>query len=94
MARRGKKRALIAVGHKILLAAYYILKDRVKYVELGGDYLVKRQSSRQLQNAVDKLSQLGYKVQLKKKGLGRDKEDAAYWWLQGFLIKRTSELSA
>jgi len=66
VARRGKKRALVAVGHKILLAAYHILKDRVKYVELGGDYLVQRQSSRQLQSAVDKLSQLGYKVCLEK----------------------------
>ena len=36
--RRGKKRA-IAVGHKILIAAYFILKDKVEYKELGYEYL-------------------------------------------------------
>ena len=37
--RRGKKRALVAVGHKILIAAYYILKDKVEYNEKGAEYL-------------------------------------------------------
>jgi len=37
--RRGKKRAVIAVGHKILIAAYFILKNKVGYNELGEDYL-------------------------------------------------------
>lgn len=37
--RRGKKRAVIAVGHKILIAVYYIIKDRIAYNELGEDYL-------------------------------------------------------
>ena len=37
--RRGKKKALIAVGHKILIAAYFIIKDKVEYKELGEDYL-------------------------------------------------------
>ena len=37
--RRGKKRALIAVGHKILIATYFILKDKVEYKELGYEYL-------------------------------------------------------
>jgi transposase len=37
--RRGKKRAVIAVGHKILIAAYFIIKNRVEYNEIGEDYL-------------------------------------------------------
>lgn len=37
--RRGKKKAVIAVGHKILLAAYFIIKNKVEYNELGEDYL-------------------------------------------------------
>jgi len=37
--RRGKKKALIAVGHKILVAAYFILKNKVAFNELGEDYL-------------------------------------------------------
>jgi hypothetical protein len=37
--RRGKKKAIIAVGHKILIASYFILKNKVKYNEIGEDYL-------------------------------------------------------
>lgn len=37
--RRGKKRAVIAVGHKILIAAYFIIKNKVVFNELGEDYL-------------------------------------------------------
>ncbi len=44
--RRGKKRALIAVGHKILIAAYYILKDKAEYKELGGGLSRKSQKTK------------------------------------------------
>ena len=37
--RRGKKRAIIALGHKILTAAYFIIKDKVEFNELGEEYL-------------------------------------------------------
>ena len=37
--RRGKKKAVVALGHKILIAAYFIIKDKVEYNELGEDYL-------------------------------------------------------
>ena len=37
--KRGKKKAIIALGHKILIAAYFINKDKVEYKELGEDYL-------------------------------------------------------
>ena len=37
-ARRGKKRALIAVAHSVLVAAYYMLKYKRHYHELGGDF--------------------------------------------------------
>lgn len=37
--RRGKKKAIIAVGHKILIASYFIIKNKVKFNELGEDYL-------------------------------------------------------
>jgi len=67
VARRGKKRALVAIGHKILLAAYHILKTGQKYVDLGGDYLAKRQQDRQVQSALTKLQSLGYLVALEKK---------------------------
>ena len=37
--RRGKKKAIIALGHKILIASYFIIKDKVEYKELGEEYL-------------------------------------------------------
>lgn len=37
--RRGKKKAIIAVGHKILIATYFILRDKIEFKELGPDHL-------------------------------------------------------
>ena len=39
VSRRGKKRAVIAIGHKILIAAYFIIRNKVAFNELGEDYL-------------------------------------------------------
>ena len=64
--RRGKKRALIAVGHKILIIAYYILKTGTTYKELGNDYLNRRKEGRIVKNHVKRLQDLGYTVELKK----------------------------
>ena len=38
--RRGSKKAIIAVGHKILIAAYFIIKDKVAFNELGENHLL------------------------------------------------------
>jgi transposase len=40
--RRGKKRALIAIGHKILCASYYVIKNKVAFKDLGYDYLAEK----------------------------------------------------
>lgn len=64
--RRGKKRALIAVGHKILVAAYFILKDKTPYRELGGEYLDNRKKDRQIQRYLDKLKDLGLSIHIEK----------------------------
>ncbi len=37
--RRGKKKTIIALGHKILIATYHIIKDKVEFKELGPDHL-------------------------------------------------------
>lgn len=63
--RRGKKRALIAVGHKILIAAYHILKDKVEYKELGADYLESRRKQKSADRYVKKLKELGYNIEIK-----------------------------
>jgi transposase len=62
--RRGKKRALVAIGHKILIAAYYILKDKVKYKDLGGEFLQNRRADKQVEHHIKKLKELGVEIQL------------------------------
>ncbi|MFV1977462.1 MAG: hypothetical protein ACC651_17100 [Candidatus Scalindua sp.] len=64
--RRGKKKALIAVGHKILIAAYFILKDKTSYKELGSEYLVKRNKNKKIQRYMKLLKEMGAEVELKK----------------------------
>jgi transposase len=61
-ARRGKKRALIAVAHSLLVVAYQILKNKKHYRELGDDFfdgLHKDQVKRRL---VQRLAKLGFQV--------------------------------
>jgi transposase len=37
-ARRGRKKAIVAVAHSILVIAYHLVKNEETYRELGGDY--------------------------------------------------------
>jgi len=62
--RRGKKRALVAVGHKILNAAYFIIKNKVPYQELGYDYIDSRRKQSQAQSYIDKLRNMGIMVEI------------------------------
>jgi len=57
--RRGKKKALIAVGHKILIAIYYMLKDQVEYKELGSDFLDNKKKTKQILHHLNRLRELG-----------------------------------
>ena len=60
--RRGKKRALVAVGHKIIIASYFILKNKEAYKELGGDFLDKRNREKQIKRHLRQLRDLGVDV--------------------------------
>jgi transposase len=40
--RHGHNKAVVAVAHSILIAAYHVLRDDVDYRELGGDYFERR----------------------------------------------------
>lgn len=64
--RRGKKRALIAVGHKMLIMSYHILKNKVPYRELGINYLDDRRKEKITKSYIKRLSNLGYEVTLKE----------------------------
>ena len=62
--RRGKKRALIAVGHKILIAAYFILKNKTAYKELGAEFLQNKQKDKQINRYIKKLKEFGIEVKI------------------------------
>jgi transposase len=62
--RRGKKRAIIAVAHKILVIIYHMLKNNKPYEDLGGDYFDQLDATRIERRAVQRLEQFGYNVTL------------------------------
>lgn len=61
-ARRGKKKAAIAVGRSILEIAYFVLRDGVAYEELGVNYYDERKKEAVVRNAVKRLERLGYRI--------------------------------
>ena len=64
--RKGKNRALVAVGHSILVIIYHVLSRRKSYRELGGDYFDKRNVEVQRKRLVRQLESLGLKVTLEE----------------------------
>ena len=64
--RKGKNRALVAVGHSILVIIYHVLSRRESYSELGGDYFDKRNVEAQRKRLVRQLERLGLKVTLEE----------------------------
>ena len=65
-ARRGKKRALIAVGHSILRSVWHVLHNNVPYNELGAEYLTERMEQKRKEYLERELKGLGYDVTLSK----------------------------
>jgi transposase len=63
-ARRGYKRAVVAVAHKILVAIYHMFSHRVCYNDLGDLYLDKLNKHHLTRNLVRRLERLGYTVTL------------------------------
>jgi len=61
-ARRGYKRAAIAVAHKILVAIYHMLSQNVSYNDLGDLYLDKLNKHQLTRNLIRRLERLGYSV--------------------------------
>jgi len=60
--RMGKKKALVAVGHSILVMVYYVLQNRTQYQDLGGDYCERRNVDKQRKRLIRQLEALGEKV--------------------------------
>jgi transposase len=63
-ARRGKKRALIAVGHSVLVMISHILTQRTPYRELGGTSFAARERDRVQRRLVHRLERRGLAVTL------------------------------
>lgn len=63
-ARRGKKRAAVAVGHSILVSVWHMLKKRQFYRDLGRDYLTVKNKERVIKQCLKKLQELGVSFQI------------------------------
>ena len=63
-ARRGDKRAILAVAHTILVTIYHLLRDGTIFHDLGGNYFDQRDQQATLRRAVRRIERLGYKVAL------------------------------
>ena len=61
--RMGKKQALCAVAHKMVVASYHILKNKVAYKDLGADYLQKNRQDKQIAYYLKRLEKLGYEAE-------------------------------
>lgn len=67
--RRGKKKALIAAAHTLLVMCYQVLKKGRPYEELGADYLDRLGPERRTRQLVRQLERLGHKVTLEPKAV-------------------------
>jgi transposase len=64
--RRGQKRSIMAIAHKILVIAYNVIENKEPYKDLGPDYLERLHKENSKRNAVNRLKALGYEVNLTK----------------------------
>ena len=63
-ARRGAKKAAVAVAHSILISVYYILSRREPYRDLGPNFFDERKREATVQRLTHRLEKLGYRVSL------------------------------
>jgi transposase len=67
--KRGKQRAIVAVGHSLLVMMYHMLKYHRRYHELGADFLDRLEPERVKRYHLERLQALGYDVKLLKEPL-------------------------
>jgi transposase len=61
-ARKGKKRAIVAVGHTILVILFHMLKNQQPYRDLGADYFDRHNSEQLKRSLIRRLERLGLQV--------------------------------
>jgi hypothetical protein len=64
-ARKGKKRAIVAVAHALLSTGYILLWTGRKFSDLGEDYFDRLDRERLTNRLVKRLEKLGHQVSLK-----------------------------
>jgi transposase len=64
VSRRGKKKAAVAVGHRVLVRVYYLLQRGTSDGDPGGQYFEERHRHTVTHHLVDRLERLGYQVTL------------------------------
>lgn len=64
--KKGSKKALLAIGHKIIKATYHILKNKEEYKEplLQIEKLKEKNKQKNIQKFVTQLATLGFSVRL------------------------------
>lgn len=60
--RRGKKRAIVAVAHSILVISYHIIQRKEPFRDLGGDYFDQRRPESTAKRLLKRLQHLGYDI--------------------------------
>ena len=58
-ARRGAKKAIIAVAASMLTAAYFMLRDGVEYLDLGADHFDHHDKTKTIKRLLKRLADLG-----------------------------------
>ncbi|QQX89932.1 IS110 family transposase (plasmid) [Cupriavidus necator] len=61
-ARRGAKKAILAVAASMLTAAYHMLRDGVEYADLGPDYFDRHHADKTIRRLLKRLADLGCHV--------------------------------
>jgi hypothetical protein len=63
-ARKGKKRAIVAVAHALLVTGYLLVATGQEYKDLGADYFDRIDRERLTKRLVKRLERLGHRVAL------------------------------
>jgi transposase len=64
--RLGRKKALVAVAHSLLVIIYHVLQSDRTYTELGGDYFDRHHVEQQREYYIRRLQMLGLKVNVEE----------------------------
>lgn len=78
-ARRGMKKAVLAVAHRILIIAWHILCDGGTYRENGGNYYDQRNAAATARRLTHRLQDLGFEVTLTKTGVKPIRNGTTRW---------------